>query len=66
MLVATVLAARWVVRRFCGRYGWRALLGVGLVAAGIVLAADLAVGVRLRGLSPAKVFTDRDPVSGSV
>lgn len=66
MLIAIVLAARWVVRRFCARCGRATLLGVGTIAAGLVLAADVAVGVGLRGMSVAQVFTDRDPVSGAV
>lgn len=65
MLLAIVLAARWVVRRR-GRPSGRAMLGAGLIAAGTVLAADLAVGVGLRGMSPAEVFTGRDPVAGAV
>ncbi|MGL4554455.1 MAG: hypothetical protein ACRC33_25105, partial [Gemmataceae bacterium] len=62
MLLAIVLAGRWVSRRT--RPGDR--LGAGLIAAGMVLAADVAVGVGLRGMSPAAVFTDRDAVSGAV
>ena len=66
MLLAMTLAARWVVRRFGRSCGRGALLGAGLLAVGLVLAADLAVGIFLRGMSPAQVFTDRNPVSGSV
>ena len=66
MLLAVVLAARWVVRRFCRGYGGGKLLGVGVVAISILLAAEIAVGVGLRGMSFAEVFTDRDPVSGPV
>ena len=66
MLVATVLAAWWVVRRF-GRGGEpRTFLGVGLIAVGFVLAADFVVGVGLRGMTPSEVFTERDAVSGPV
>lgn len=66
MLLAVVLAGRWVGRRLCAGYAPAARLGVGLVAAGTVLVADLAVGVGLRGMSVLDVFTARDPVSGSV
>ena len=66
MLLAIVLAARWVVRRFCAETGQAMLFGVGAIAAGLVLAADLAVGAGLRGMSPVQVFTERDPVSGAV
>jgi hypothetical protein len=66
MLLATVLAARWVVRRFCSGCGPGGLLGVGLAAVGVMLAAELIVGVGIRGMSPAGVFLERDPVSGAV
>lgn len=66
MLVAVILAGRWVGRRLCAGYSPAARLGVGLVAAGTVLVADLAVGVGLRGMSVLEVFTARDPLSGSV
>ncbi len=66
MLAVIVLAARWVVRRFCTGCGGAALLATGGIAAGFVLAADVAVGVGLRGMTLAQVFTERDPVSGTV
>jgi hypothetical protein len=66
MLLAMVLASRWVVRRFGRSCGRGTLLGAGLLAAGLVVGADLAVGVYLRGMSPAQVFRGRDPVSGTV
>lgn len=66
MLLAIVFAGRWVERRFRRGLGRRALLGVGLIAAVLVLAADVALGVGLRGLSPVEVFTDRDEVAGPV
>jgi hypothetical protein len=66
MLLAVILAGRWVGRRLCAGYGPAARFGVGLVAAGLVLTADLAVGVGLRGMSVIEVFIRRDPVSGAV
>jgi len=66
MLVAIVLAARWVVRRPCAGCGPATLLAVGAIAAGLVLAADVAVGLGLRGMTLAQVFFDRDAVSGAV
>jgi hypothetical protein len=64
MAVAIMLAAHWIGRRFAGSD--RELLAVGLVAAGLVLAADLLVGVALRGMSPFEVLLERDVVAGSV
>jgi anti-sigma factor RsiW len=66
MLLAIVLAGRWVGRRVGSAGRTMRSLGVGLAAAGLVLAADLAVGVGLRGMTVAQVFTERDPVSGAV
>lgn len=66
MLLAILGAGHWVGRRWRHRLTPAASLRVGLVAAGLVLTADLAVGVGLRGMSVAEVFTGRDPVAGPV
>jgi hypothetical protein len=66
MLAAILAAGRWVGRRWCRGLTPAAILAVGLTAAGLVLAADLAVGVGLRGMSVAEVFAGRDPVAGPV
>ena len=66
MLAAIALAARWVVRRRAAGLATPGWLGVGCIAAALVLAADLAVGVGLRGMTVAEVFLGRDPVSGPV
>jgi hypothetical protein len=53
LLLAIVLAALWVPRRM-GLGGDRAALwGMGIVALALQQAADLALGVVLRGISPA-------------
>lgn len=66
MLFAIVVTGHWVWRRLCAGYRPGSLLAVGLIAGALVLTADLAVGVGLRGMTIAQVFTDRDPVSGTV
>lgn len=66
MLSAIVLVARWLLQRFAGRIGEAGWLAVGAAAAATVLVADFAVGVGLRGLSPAAVVFDRDPLAGTV
>lgn len=66
MLLATLVAARWVSRRFCRGLGGLKLIGVGLIAVALVLVADMIVGVGLRGMSPSQVFGERDAVSGFV
>lgn len=65
MLLATVLAARWVIRRFPEARTSAARLSIGGIALGLILAGELAVGIRLRGMTPAEVFLNRDPVSGT-
>jgi hypothetical protein len=64
MLVVITLAAGRTNRLFAGM-GGPARLGYGGVALSLTLAADLAVAVFLRGMSPAAAFADRDPVSGA-
>lgn len=67
LAIAIVIAGRWVGRQLV-RAGYRGAgrIGVGTLAAGLVLAADAVVGVGLRGMSVLEVFTGRDPVSGAV
>lgn len=66
MLVATVLAARWIVRRFAVPPVPSRRLGVGLLALGLMLLAELTFALRLRGLTVAGYLASRDPVSGTV
>lgn len=66
MLVAIVVAGRWVGRRLCSSHSPAFRLSVGLLTASLVLAADVGVGVGLRDMSVTEVFTQRDPVSGPV
>lgn len=64
MLAVIVAAASWVVRhKLDGRQS--SALSVGFIATGLVLLADLCVGVWLRGISATDVFLNRDSVSGS-
>jgi hypothetical protein len=66
MLLASVLAAGWVNRHFPGGDAPIARLGVGLTALALLLAAEIALGVALRGASVLEVLVNRDPVSGTV
>ena len=65
MLAVIVAAARWLVRRRLDDARQSSALSVGFIAMCFVLLADLAVGMGLRGMSPAEVFLNRDPVSGT-
>lgn len=66
MLAAIVAASGWLVRRYRRQASPRTMLGVGLIAVALILVADVAVGVALRGMSAVEVFTNRDPASGAV
>lgn len=65
MLGVIVFAARWIVRHRLDDHRLISMLSFGFIAMGLVLIADLAVGMRLRGLSATEVFLNRDPVSGA-
>jgi hypothetical protein len=65
MLVVIVMSARWIVVHRLDHPGSSLTLAIGFIAMGLVLMADLAVGVLLRGMSPEGVFFNRDPISGT-
>ncbi len=66
MLIVIVLAARWIVRHRLHDARPSLTILVGLLAMGLVLLADLGVGMILRDMAVAEVFLQRDPVSGTV
>ncbi|MGL6074214.1 MAG: hypothetical protein ACRC8S_08635 [Fimbriiglobus sp.] len=66
MLTAILLAGRWISRRWCGGLETFPRLAVGSITSGLVLTADLGVGIGLRGMNVLEVFTNRDPVAGTV
>lgn len=65
MLIAIVLAARWISHQAHPTTA-SAQLGIGLIALALLLMAEVAVGVGLRGLSPAESLINPDPVSGTI
>lgn len=65
MLLATVLAARWTIRRFPEPRTSSARLSIGGIALGLMLAGELAVGIELRGMTASEVILNRDPVAGT-
>ncbi len=65
MLTVIVFAARWLNRHLLADAQPQRRIAAGLLALGFVLAADVKVGITLRGLSLSEVFFDRDPVSGT-
>jgi hypothetical protein len=66
MLTVIMIAARWVVRRFALPPGLKNRLGMGCVALGLLLVAEFALVLWLRGLSIREYLATRDPVSGTV
>lgn len=66
MLVAIVLAARFVVRRYRLTRAASSSLTVGATALALLLGAEWLAGVWLQGRSFANYVADRDPVSGTV
>ena len=65
MLGVIVLAARWVVRVWLPDRSFARTLAVGLSAAGLVLLADVGVGVGMRGMTLGQIFLERDPIAGA-
>lgn len=66
MLVAIVLAARFVVRRYPFARAAASSLAVGAMALALLVLAEWQLGLWLQGRSFADYVTDRDPVSGAV
>jgi hypothetical protein len=66
MLLAIVLSARYVARRFAlpSTYGIR--VSVGLLALALLVAAELLLTVALQRQSIGQYIASRDPVSGTV
>lgn len=66
MLAAIVLGARWINQHLIAIASLSTQLSTGLIALGLVLLAEMAVGVGLRGLSPIESLHNPDPVSGTI
>lgn len=66
MLLVSLMAARWVVRRLAVPYTTGRRLGMGAIAFGLMLLAEFALVLQLRGLSISQYLATRDRVSGTV
>ncbi|HMF57724.1 MAG TPA: hypothetical protein VK619_15380 [Pyrinomonadaceae bacterium] len=66
MLMAIVLAAHYVVRRFSLPASLSVRLRVGFAALFMSVLAELLLAAALQGRSVAQYIASRDPVSGSV
>ncbi len=65
MLVVTILAARWITRRFDLPGSFSTRIGAGLIALGLMIVTEFSVVLRLRGLTLDQYFASRDPVAGT-
>jgi len=65
MLAVVFFAARWVNRRFLAERDQPSRLIVGVTALGLLLMAELILGVMFLDLTPKDAFLTRDPVSGT-
>jgi len=63
MIIVTWLAARWTIRRFRVPLSTGSRLVMGVVAFALLLAAEFALVLPLRGLTLQQYFATRDPVS---
>ena len=66
MFVVISVAARWIVRRLAVPYTLSIRLGMGCIALGLSLVAEITLVLWLQGLSISEYLTSRDPVSGTV
>jgi len=66
MLVVTILAARWIVRRLAALPTVLSRIAMGCIALALMLMAEFMLVLWLRGLSIREYLASRDPVSGTV
>lgn len=65
ILVAILIAARWINQHYCHAAASIQRLKIGFIALLFMLIADLGIGVFLRGMRPIEVITSRDVISGA-
>ena len=65
MFVVIVLAARWIVGRLAIPPAAASRLGMGFLALALLLAAEFALVLKLRGMTISDYLANRDPVSGT-
>lgn len=65
MLLVIIFAARWIVRRFSVPFAVSSRLGMGSIALGLLLVAELTLVLWLQGQTISENLATRDPVSGA-
>lgn len=66
LFVITIVAARWIVRRFALPPTPSSRLSMGCIALGLMLLAEFTLVLSLRGLSIKEYLAGRDPVGETV
>jgi pimeloyl-ACP methyl ester carboxylesterase len=66
MLALMIVSAAWIVRRTSLPAGAASRAGMGLLALGLVLAADFTLVLQVRGLSLDRYFMELDPLTGTL
>jgi hypothetical protein len=66
MFVVIIFSARFIVKRFALAPAVSIRLATGFLALGLLLTAELLLGVALQGRSLGQYIASRDPVSGGV
>lgn len=66
MFVVSVVAARWIIRRFALPRALSQRLAMGGIGLGLMLIAEFTLVFWLRGLSTGEYLATRDPVAGAV
>ncbi|HEV7279875.1 MAG TPA: hypothetical protein VGN57_06635 [Pirellulaceae bacterium] len=65
-LLAAILLSGWIASGACQECDLRTFFGISAAATALLLLADLSVGMRFRGLTPAEIFLGRDPLSSAL
>jgi len=66
MLIASMVAARWVFRRVSHPAAWQRRLACGILALGMMFLAEFGFVLWIRGLTIREYIQGRDPVAGAV
>jgi|SRR5579863_357131 len=66
MFVVIIVAARWIVLRLAVPSRPSSRLSMGCIAFGLLVLAEFALVLRLRGISVSEYLATRDPMSGTV
>ncbi|MDS3860170.1 hypothetical protein RIF25_05065 [Thermosynechococcaceae cyanobacterium BACA0444] len=69
MLIVIILSAQWIVKTTSSEpqeNQKHSYFGIGIIALACLLAAEVGVGISLRGMTITQALLARDPISGTV